>query len=392
MEIDQVLVGAGPFGLTVARRLAEAGQRVVVIDKRDHIGGNAHSAIDPTTGIEVHTYGAHIFHTANQRVWDWVGRFSAFTDYQHRVWTTHQGQVYPMPINLATINQFYQAAYSPDQARNLIASLTAQSDQAAYSDQVSPGEQAGALDRKCVAMVGPDLYRALIRGYTAKQWGTDPALLPAETINRLPVRYDYDTRYFSDPHQGLPKDGYHRLWHRLADHDRIEVHLKTDFFDQTQPWSKAQLVDQVPVVYTGPIDRFFDYNQGELSWRTVDFTWEHPATGDYQGCAVMNYADQAVPHTRTIEFRHFHPERTYPAEATVIATEFPRQASREDQPYYPVGSRSDMTRLARYLTATKQHPKVHFGGRLGRYQYLDMDKAMAAALGLADQLLNGKAP
>jgi len=380
MNSDFLIVGAGPFGLTVAHSLAEAGRHVTVIDKRDHVGGNAHSAVDGQTGIEVHPYGAHIFHTANERVWQWVQRFAAFTDYQHRVFTTHSGQVYPMPINLATINQFYQAAYSPDQARTLITQLA----RAARSEGVV--DDAGALDRHCVAMIGPDLYHAFIRGYTAKQWDTDPTRLPAATIQRLPVRFNYDSRYFSDPHQGMPAAGYHQLWQRMADHNRIEVQLNTDYFDQAEPLSQASTVGQLPVVYTGPIDRFFDFDEGELAWRTVDFQWNHHQTGDHQGCAVMNYADQAVPYTRVIEFRHFHPERSYPEDQTVTATEFSRRASQQDEPYYPVGSPGDRERLDHYRHRANQLAGVHFGGRLGLYQYLDMDTAMAAALQLADHL------
>ncbi|MCL2802861.1 MAG: FAD-dependent oxidoreductase [Micrococcales bacterium] len=382
---DLLVVGAGPFGLTVARQLAEAGRRVALIDKRNHIGGNCHSAVDDQTGIEVHPFGAHIFHTSNQRVWDYIRRFTSFTSYQHRVWITHNAQVYPMPINLATINQFYSAAYSPAQARALIQDQVAQATTAKSPTGAGQAAQ-GGLDAKGRAMLGPDLYQAFIRGYTAKQWDTDPALLPAATISRLPVRYNYDSRYFSDPHQGMPTNGYYRLWQRLADHHGIDVHLETDFFDPSSRWFQDATVGQLPIVYTGPVDRFFSYGDGVLGWRTIDLAWDHPVGGDYQGCAVMNFADLDVPHTRIIEFRHFHPERDYPGGQTVIATESSRLAGPNDEPYYPIGSPADSDCLAQYRRRAEALSQVHFGGRLGRYQYLDMDTTIAAALGLADQL------
>jgi UDP-galactopyranose mutase len=232
-------------------------------------------------------------------------------------------------------------------------------------------------------MIGRPLYEAFIREYTAKQWQVAPELLPGAVISRLPVRYNYDARYFSDPYQGLPVDGYAALWEKLADHPQIEVRLGEDFLADTPDgglYTKANCVGQVPVVFTGPIDRYFDYVCGELGWRTLDFVWDHPATGDFQGCPVMNYADLAQPWTRIIEFKHFHPERDYPADRTVIAREFSRLAAMGDEPYYPVATPQDRARLERYREAAKAEPNVVFGGRLGRYQYLDMDMAIAAGL------------
>jgi UDP-galactopyranose mutase len=247
-------------------------------------------------------------------------------------------------------------------------------------------DAAGGLDRKAASMIGWDLYEAFIRGYTAKQWDTDPAALPGDVIARLPVRFNYDNRYFSDPYQGLPEPGYHALWSNLAQHDRIDIHLGVDFFDTGQPFNAAALVGQVPVVYTGPIDRFFDYSEGPLGWRTIDLEWSHPPTGDFQGCAVMNYADLDVPYTRILEFRHFHPERAYPDGQTVIAQEFARSARPGDEPYYPVNTAPDRAKLAAYRRAAAGISGVEFGGRLGRYQYLDMDMAIAAGLALAERL------
>ena len=378
MNPDLVVVGSGFYGLTVAERCAvEHGLKVLVIDRRTHIGGNAYSEAEPTTGIEVHRYGAHLFHTSNERVWDYVNRFTRFTDYQHRVYTTVRGEVYPMPINLGTINQFFRASHGPEQARALI--------------QEQAGELAGAdpqnLNDKGVQLIGRPLYEAFIKGYTAKQWQTDPKDLPAGIISRLPVRYTYNNRYFNDTYEGLPVDGYTAWLERMADHPNIEVRLGTDFFDTTQPVNKAAVVGQVPVVYTGPVDRYFDYAEGELSWRTLDFEEEVLDVGDFQGTSVMNYGDEDVPYTRIHEFRHFHPERDYPLDRTVIMREYSRFAQRGDEPYYPVNTAEDRERLLRYRDLGKGEDGVVFGGRLGTYKYLDMHMAIGAALSTVDNKL-----
>ena len=371
MNVDLVVVGAGFFGLTVAERCAnELGLRVVVIDKRDHIGGNAYSSVEPETGIEVHRYGAHLFHTSNKVVWDYVNKFTSFTDYRHRVYTTHKGEVFPLPINLGTINQFFHSAYSPTEARALIA------------EQAAEGavDTVANLEDKAVALIGRPLYEAFIRDYTAKQWQTDPRELPAEVISRLPVRYNYDNRYFSDTYEGLPVDGYTAWIERMADHPNIEVRLSTDFFDLDQEINIRDTVGTVPVVYTGPVDRYFDYSEGPLSWRTLDFEEEVVHTGDYQGTPVMNYADTDVDYTRIHEFKHFHPERDYPSDKTVIMREYSRFAEEADEPYYPVNTAVDRERLLRYRERIAEQPNVIFGGRLGTYQYLDMHMAIGAAL------------
>jgi UDP-galactopyranose mutase len=379
VDADLVVVGAGFFGLTVAERCAEElGLRVLVIDRRRHIGGNAYSEAEPQTGIEVHRYGSHLFHTSNERVWEYVNRFTAFTGYQHRVYTVHRGEVFPMPINLGTINQFFRAALGPQEARARVAELADEIDTADVEN----------LEDKAVSLIGRPLYEAFIRGYTAKQWQTDPRELPAEVITRLPVRYTYDNRYFSDTHEGLPVDGYTAWLERMADHPRIEVRLETDFLDAGQPVSKQATVGQVPVVYTGPLDRYFDLAEGELGWRTLDFEEEVLPVGDFQGTSVMNYADESVPYTRIHEFRHFHPERSaYPDDATVIMREYSRFADSGDEPYYPVNTEQDRDRLLRYRKRAKTEPGVVFGGRLGTYKYLDMHMAIGAALSTFDNKL-----
>ena len=378
MNADLIVVGSGLFGLTIAERAAEdLGLSVVVIDRRDHIGGNAYSEREATTGIEVHKYGAHLFHTSNERVWDYVNRFTAFTDYVHRVYTRHNGEVYPMPVNLGTINQFFRAAYSPAEARALIAEQAAE----------LGGREPANFVEKGISLIGRPLYEAFIMHYTAKQWQTDPEELEASIISRLPVRYTYDNRYFSDTYEGLPVDGYTAWLERMADHPRIEVRLDTDFFDVRQPVNKTAVVGQVPVVYTGAIDRYFDYAEGELGWRTIDLEQEVLPLEDFQGTSVMNYPDPDVPFTRIHEFRHFHPERDYTKDATVIMREFSRFAGRGDEPYYPINTDSDREGLLRYREMARAERDVLFGGRLGTYKYLDMHMAIGSALSMFDNKL-----
>ncbi|MDN6302343.1 MAG: UDP-galactopyranose mutase [Brachybacterium sp.] len=376
---DLLIVGSGLFGLTIAERaVAEHGAKVTIIDRRPHVGGNAYSEADEQTGIEVHKYGAHLFHTSNERVWEYVNRFTEFTGYQHKVYTTHQGEVYPMPINLGTVNQFFRSARTPDEARELI--------------QEQAGEFAGKdpenLNDKGISLIGRPLYEAFIKNYTGKQWQTDPKDLPASIISRLPVRYTYNNRYFNDTYEGLPKDGYTAWLERMADHPNIEVQLNTDYFDTSQPLNKDAVRGNIAVVYTGPMDRYFDFELGELGWRTIDLETEHHDVGDFQGTSVMNYADAEIPYTRIIEPRHFHPERDYyPSDRTVIQREYSRFAESGDEPYYPINSGRDRERVLAYRKLADAEPRTLFGGRLGTYQYLDMHMAIGSALTMADNKL-----
>jgi len=367
LTADLVVVGSGLFGLTIAEQAAtELGLKVALLDRRSHIGGNAYSEKEKQTGIEVHRYGAHLFHTSNERVWEYVNRFTEFTNYVHRVYTRHNGIVYPMPINLGTINQFFNAAYSPAEAKALIAEQA--------------GELAGTdpqnLNDKGISLIGRPLYEAFIKHYTAKQWQTPPEELPASIISRLPVRYNYDNRYFNDKYEGLPVDGYAAWLERMAAHPNIEVHLNTDFFEPGHQYSRENVLGQIPVVYTGPVDRYFDYAEGDLSWRTIDLEEEVLPIEDFQGCSVMNYPDADVPFTRIHEFRHFHPERDYTKDATVIMREYSRFANKGDEPYYPVNTSVDREKLLAYRDLAKGENNVLFGGRLGTYKYLDMHMAI----------------
>ena len=374
MNVDLVVVGSGLFGLTVAERCAnDLGLKVLILDRRHHIGGNAYSEADPDTGIEVHQYGAHLFHTSNKRVWDYVNRFTAFTGYQHRVFSVYRGRVYPMPINLATVCEYFGKIMSPQQARALVAEQAREFASASASN----------LEEKGISLIGRPLYEAFIRGYTAKQWQTDPRELPPEIISRLPVRYNFDNRYFSDTYEGLPVHGYTAWLEKMADHPNIEVRLNTDFRTV-----RDDVLGNVPVVYTGPIDAYFDNTAGELSWRTIDFEYEVKDIGDFQGTPVMNYADEDVAYTRIIEPRHFHPEReSYPDDKTVIMREFSRFAVSGDEPYYPVNTAEDRAKLLKYREMAKAEPQVLFGGRLGTYKYLDMHMAIGSALTMYDNKL-----
>ncbi|EIE97155.1 UDP-galactopyranose mutase [Saccharomonospora glauca] len=371
---DLIVVGSGFFGLTVAERVAsQLDKRVLVLERRNHIGGNAYSEAEPETGIEVHRYGAHLFHTSNKRVWDYVNQFTDFTGYQHRVFAKYQGQVYTFPMNLHLINQFFGKSHSPDEARELIA------EQASEIDT----KDAKNLEEKAISLIGRPLYEAFVKGYTAKQWQTDPKELSPSIITRLPVRYNFNNRYFNDTYEGLPVDGYTAWLEKMASHPNIEVRTNVDYFDV-----RDQIPEGTPTVYTGPLDRYFGYSEGRLGWRTLDFEQEVVPTGDYQGTAVMNYNDIDVPYTRIHEFRHFHPERDYyPTDKTVIVREYSRFASEGDEPYYPINTPENRQKLERYRELAKKEAaerNVLFGGRLGTYKYLDMHMAIGSALSMFD--------
>ena len=380
-KYDLIVVGSGFFGLTVAERAAsQHDARVLIVERRDHLGGNAYSEAEPTTGIEVHKYGAHLFHTSNKRVWDYVNQFTDFTDYQHRVFAMHKGTAYQFPMGLGLINQFFGKYYSPDEARQLIKDQT---------DGLDPRD-AKNLEEKGIALIGRPLYEAFVRDYTAKQWQTDPKELPASNISRLPVRYTFNNRYFNDTYEGLPVEGYAKWLENMADHENIEVRLNTDWFEVRDELRAES--PEAPVVYTGPLDRYFDYAEGHLGWRTLDFEQEVLDTGDFQGTPVMNYNDADVPYTRIHEFRHFHPEREdkYPKDKTVIVKEYSRFAEDNDEPYYPINTPEDREKLEAYrklAAAESENNKVLFGGRLGTYQYLDMHMAIGSALSMYDNQL-----
>ena len=276
-----------------------------------------------------------------------------------------------MPINLGTICQYFGKNFTPDEARALIAKHAGE-----YANS-----QPKNLEEKAISLIGRPLYEAFIRGYTLKQWQTDPRDLPEGIITRLPVRYNFDNRYFNDRFEGLPENGYTEIFERMLDHKNIKVQLGADYFEVGAEIKASK------TIYTGPIDRYFDYKHGELGWRTVDFEWLRSETDDFQGTSVMNYADEDVPFTRIIEFKHFHPQRTYTPRKTLIVREYSRFAGRDDEPYYPIGTDADKKRYLAYRALADNEPNTHFGGRLGTYRYLDMHQAIGAALRDSDELI-----
>lgn len=368
--MDQIIVvGTGFFGATFANLAAQNGKKVVLVEKRNHIGGNSYSEINKDTGIEIHKYGSHLFHTSNDRVWKFLNHFSSFNDYQHHVWTKHRNKKYSLPINLDTINRFYQTDFTPAQAVEFM------------SKCIDNTKKIENFEDKAIALIGKDLYDAFIKNYTKKQWQVDPKELPEEIITRLPVRYNYNSRYFSDKFEGIPLEGYTKLFEKMLDHENITVMLKTDFFDL-----KDNIDKKSQIIYTGPIDRYFQFEFGLLGWRTLDFQIEIHNLEDFQGTSVMNYADLDVDFTRIHEFKHLHPERKYESQKTVIMKEFSRFATQEDEPYYPINSKIDREKLIKYRTLIKTEKNVLFGGRLGSYKYLDMHMAIASAFAKYDEL------
>lgn len=354
-----LMVGAGLSGAVIGRMLAEAGHKVTVLDARDHIAGNCHTLRDAGTGVMVHVYGPHIFHTDDAEVWDYVNRYETFQPYKNRVKTTSQGAVYSLPVNLHTINQFFGQTLRPDEAKTFLEGKadTSISDPQTFEDQA-------------LRFVGRDLYEAFFKGYTIKQWGCSPTELPASILKRLPVRFNYDDNYFFHKFQGMPENGYTAMVERILDHPGITVTLGTTV-------TRDQAADYDHVFYSGPIDGWFGYDLGRLGYRTLDFE-RFEYQGDWQGCAVMNYGDVDVPYTRITEHKHFAPWESH--EGSVLYKEYSRACGPEDIPYYPIRQVAEKTLLAEYVDKARAEDNVTFVGRLGTYRYLDMDVTIREAL------------
>lgn len=364
------IVGAGLSGAVVGRELAEAGYQVEIIDGRSHIAGNCYTERDEDTGVMVHVYGPHIFHTDDSEVWDYVNRFTRFLPYKNRVKTTSGGQVYSLPVNLHTINQFFGKTLRPDEARSF---LEGQADQSIADPQT--------FEEQALRFVGKDLYDAFFKGYTQKQWGCSPVDLPASILKRLPVRFNYDDNYFFHKFQGMPENGYTEMVAGILDHDNITVKLDTRF--QRNP-----VTDFDHIFYSGPLDEYFDYEFGRLGYRTLDFE-RFTYDGDYQGCAVMNYGDVSVPYTRITEHKHFSPWEEHTG--SVCYREFARECGPDDIPYYPIRLVKEKQQLAEYSARASQETAITFVGRLGTYRYLDMDVTIREALDTARLYLTAKA-
>jgi UDP-galactopyranose mutase len=346
-------------------------KKVVVIDGRSHIGGNSYSEIEPETKIEYHKYGSHLFHTSSEKIWNYVSRFTKFNDYKHHVYAKHNDNIFSLPINLLTICQFFNKPFSPRQAQDHIKGLI----EKYYVGRLPSSEY--SLKDKAISTIGPELYSAFIENYTKKQWQTDPEELPASIINRLPVRYNFDTKYFSDKYEGVPLEGYTNIFNNMLNSKNIEYFLDLNYFD-----IKNMVPNNCLTIYTGPIDRYYEYRFGELNWRTLDFQLEILDVEDFQGTSVINYVDHDVNFTRIHEFKHLHPERNYDTSKTLIMKEYSRFATKKDEPYYPVNSNQDRAKLQKYRVLASKEKKVMFGGRLGTYQYLDMHMAIGSALSM----------
>lgn len=369
-----LVVGAGFSGSVIAERIASVlNAKVLVIDSKTHIGGNSFSETDSNTGIECHRYGSHIFHTSSKHVWNYVSRFTDFNSYQHKVLTTYQGHVYPMPINLKTVNDFYGLNLKPYEAQQFIYQ------EAGKAGIVNPRN----LEEKAISLIGEKLYAAFIRGYTKKQWECDPKELPPEIITRLPVRSNYNADYFQDPFQGIPRDGYGTLFRNLLNHPNIEVHLGVNFFE-----IRNQIPASCKIIYTGMVDQFFDYCFGALDWRSLHFEWETKNLADWQGTAVMNYADEEIPYTRIHEFKHYHPERktVFNSDKTVICREYSKTYTPGKDAYYPINNAENNRKYEQYQALTKENTRIILAGRLANYRYWDMDKAVNNSLYLFEQI------
>ena len=357
MNYDYLIVGAGFFGATFARCMADAGKRCLVIEKRNHPGGNAYTRnID---GIDVHVYGAHIFHTSDFRVWEFINGFSPFNRFTNSPVANYKGEIYNLPFNMNTFNRLW-GVVTPDEARNKIESQRAR-------EIMTPCN----LEEQALQLAGTDIYEKLIRGYTQKQWGRDCKDLPATIIRRIPLRFTYDNNYFNDRYQGIPIDGYTRIFEKLL--KNIDVQFNTDYLAQKD--ALRQLAYKV--VFTGPIDAYFDYTYGPLSYRSLQFKTQTLPIPNYQGCAVVNYTDANIPWTRIIEHKHF----TFGTqESTVITHEYPEEWNQGMEPFYPINDIPSQDLYERYRALALQEENVIFGGRLGEYCYYNMDEVVLKAL------------
>lgn len=371
MKYDYLVVGAGLYGAVFARQAVDAGKKVLVVDKRDHIAGNIYTK--KVEGINVHVYGAHIFHTDNKVVWDYVNRFCDFNRYTNSPIANFKGEIYSLPFNMYTFNEMW-GVVTPKEAMQKIA------EQRKEFGVTEPSN----LEEQAISLVGRDIYEKLIKGYTEKQWGRSCDSLPAFIIRRLPVRFTYDNNYFNSKYQGIAVGGYTKMVENML--SGIEVRLNTDYIEGREE------LDSIAekVIYTGPIDAYFDFSLGTLEYRSISFETEVLDTPNFQGNAVVNYTDSEHPYTRIIEHKWFEfgkGEDGCDLDKTVISREYSAEWKKGDEPYYPVNDNRNTELYAKYKELAKKEEKVIFAGRLGEYKYYDMDQVVAAALSMADKLL-----
>jgi UDP-galactopyranose mutase len=351
---DYLIVGSGFYGSICANELTKKGYKVCVVENRNHIGGNCYTS--NRDGINVHEYGPHIFHTSNEEVWKWINQFVSFNDFTLRPVANYKGEIYSLPFNMWTFSKLWNITH-PDQAKRMIQ---------LQSEHIKDPKN---LEEQAIKLVGVDVYEKLIKGYTSKQWRKDPKELPKEIIKRLPVRFTYDNNYFNDKYQGIPIGGYTQIFEKLL--EGIEVRLNTDYF-------KDELPEHDKVIYTGPIDKFFNYEHGELEYKTTRFEHVLLKDDDYQGTAMMNYTDIDIPFTRVIEYKHF--EKTE-SPVTWLSYEYPIEYKPNiTEPMYPVNDKENNEKYLKYKKESDKLEKIYFGGRLAEYKYYDMHQVISSAL------------
>lgn len=366
--MDFLIVGCGFSGCVIANELAKKSHKITLIDKRNHIGGNCYTYVNDY-GIIIHKYGPHIFHTDKKKIWDYVRKYAKFEDYTNRVKCFHKGIIYSLPINLHTINQFFKKSFSPSEAEIFI------------KKQTLKIKNPANFEEQAMTMVGEKIYEAFFKSYTEKQWGRDPKNIPASILKRLPLRFNYDDNYFNHPYQGMPVNGYTEIFEKLLKPKNIKAKLN-------YPFDKAQPKNYDHTIFSGPLDEYFNFRYGSLDYRTLDFDQEIHNVYDYQGNAVINYPDATVPFTRITEHKHFHSRsKNESIKKTVIFKEFSREAAIKDEKFYPVRLVDDKSHLSKYVQEAKKLKGISFIGRLGTYQYLDMDKTIYLALRASSKII-----
>lgn len=362
---DYIIVGSGFFGSICAYELNKKGYKCLILEKRNHIGGNCYT--ENQDNIHIHTYGPHIFHTSNENVWNWINQFVSFNGFTLRPVANYKGEIYSLPFNMWTFSKLWGVTH-PDQAKRII------------EQQGEEIKNPSNLEEQAIKLVGKDVYEKLIKGYTAKQWRKDPKELPKEIIKRLPVRFNYDNNYFNDKYQGIPIGGYTQIFEKLL--DGIDIKLEVDYLKDKKYWDKQAK----KIIYTGPIDAYFDYQFGELEYKTTKFEHKKLNTDNFQGIAMMNYTDEEIPHTRCIEHKHFE---DLSSPVTWVTWEYPTEyKAKETEPYYPVNDDENNSKYLQYKNLANSEENIIFGGRLAEYKYYDMHQVIESALNFTKQLTN----
>ena len=375
MHYDYLIAGTGLFGAVFAHEIRARGKKVLLVEKKDHIAGNVYT--ENVRGINVHVYGAHIFHTSDREVWDYVNQFAEFNHYVNSPVAVYRDELYNMPFNMNTFSRMWHIK-TPAEAKEIIASQIA---------SLHIGQPAN-LEEQALSLVGRDVYEKLVKGYTEKQWGRDCRDLPAFIIKRLPLRFTYDNNYFNDPYQGIPKGGYTRIVEKLLEGCPVQTGISCqDFIEQNERRPESERDSWDKLVYTGMIDEYYGYRYGALEYRSLRFENEDmPEVDNWQGNAVVNYTERSVPYTRIIEHKHFEFGQ---GQGTVITREYPAEWHRGDEPYYPINDEKNGALYEKYAALAAKEPNVLFGGRLGQYKYYDMDKVIRSALDMVKAQLAG---